>query len=92
MIKSFGDKETEKLFNRERSRVAGGVQRQAFMKLLRVHIAVRLDDLRMPPGNQLKALTGKRKGQHSIRINDQWRICFVWRDGNAYDVVVCDYH
>lgn len=68
------------------------MQERARAKLLAIDAAKRLDDLRQPPGNRLEALAGNRKGQHSIRINDQWRICFVWRDGEAFDVKIVDYH
>ena len=68
------------------------IQRCARAKVLMIDAAVRLDDLRSPPGNRLEALRGDRRGQHSIGINDQWRICFVWRDGEAWDVEVTDYH
>ena len=69
-----------------------GIERQARRKLLVLHNTKRLEDLKVPPGNRLEPLRGDRKGQWSIRINDQWRICFVWRDGDAYDVEVVDYH
>lgn len=68
------------------------IERVARRKLLYLHAAKRLDDLRVPPGNRLEALKGTRAGQYSIRINDQWRICFVWRDGEAHDVEMVDYH
>lgn len=93
MIKSFADKETEKLFQRESSRkFPADIQRKARMKLEILEGAETLDDLKVPPGNRLEKLTGNRQGQHSIRINDQWRICFVWKEGNAYDVEIVDYH
>jgi toxin HigB-1 len=93
MIKSFGDKKTRKLFDREPPRgISENIQRIAFRKLRMIHRATILDDLRVPPGNHLELLEGARKGQYSIRINDQWRICFVWRDGNAHDVEIVDYH
>ena len=69
-----------------------GVQKRAHLKLLAVHYAVQLDDLRIPAGNNLEALRGDRRGQHSIRVNDKWRICFVWRNGGAEDVELVDYH
>ena len=69
-----------------------GIERQARRKLLVLHNTKRLEDLKVPPGNRLEPLRGDRKGQWSIRINDQWRICFVWRDGDGYDVEVVDYH
>ena len=93
MIKGFADKETEKLWHRERSKaVPTQLQRVALRKLTQLQISGRLDDLRVPPGNRLEPLSGKRKGQHSIRINDQYRVCFVWEDGDAYGVEVTDYH
>jgi proteic killer suppression protein len=93
MIKTFADKETEKLFNRTVSRkLPQNVQLAARMKLEILDAAEVLQDLRIPPGNRLEKLSGDRKGQYSIRINDQWRICFVWRQENAYDVEIVDYH
>jgi proteic killer suppression protein len=93
MIKSFKCRETEKLFRRERSRkLPSDIQRQAQRKLYLLDAAVSLEDLRIPPGNRLEALAGNRKGQHSIRINAQWRICFRWKDNDAHDVEVVDYH
>ena len=93
MIKSFRCRETEKLFQRERSgKFPPDIQRQAQRKLYLLDAAVSLEDLRIPPGNRLEALAGNRKGQHSIRINDQWRICFRWKDNDAHDVEVVDYH
>jgi toxin HigB-1 len=68
------------------------IERAARRKLLYLHAAERLEDLRVPPGNRLEALKGDRSGQHSIRINDQWRLCFVWRGGHAYEVEIVDYH
>ncbi len=93
MIKSFRDKETQRLFHGHFiRRLPRDLQRLARRKLLQVDAATVLDTLRIPPGNRLESLKGDRKGQHSIRINDQWRICFTWRDGNAYDVEIVDYH
>ncbi len=93
MIHSFDCKETEQLFNREFSRkIPLGIQRTALRKLWMLDATVELNALRVPPGNRLEALSGKRSGQHSIRINDQWRVCFVWRDGNAHNVEIVDYH
>ena len=93
MIKSFADKETEKLFRRQPSRkLPEDIQRAARRKLEIIDGADVLQDLRVPPGNRLEKLSGARKGQHSIRINEQWRICFVWRSGDAYDVAIVDYH
>jgi len=81
------------VFERERARkLPADVQRRAHRKLLLLDAAQRLDELRLPPGNRLERLAGDRAGQHSIRINDQWRICFRWKEGDAYDVEVCDYH
>jgi toxin HigB-1 len=93
MIKGFADKETEKLWNRERSKaVLANLQRGALRKLIQLTNAEDLNDLRIPPGNKLEKLSGERAGQHSIRINIQYRVCFVWEDGDAYDVEIVDYH
>ena len=93
MIRSFSCRETERLFNDETSRrLPTQIQRAARRKLLLLHQARRLEDLRAPPGNRLEALKGDRNGQHSIRINDQWRICFRWEAGDAYGVEIVDYH
>ena len=93
MIKSFRDKETEKIFNRHFSKkLPQNIQQLARRKLIILDSATDLDTLRVPPGNRLEALKGDRKGQHSIRINDQWRICFKWRSDDAYDVEIADYH
>lgn len=93
MIKSFRDKATEQLFQGHPSRrLPPDIQRRAKMRLDRVDAAVDLDDLSLPPSHHLEPLRGARKGQHSIRINDQWRICFRWQAGNAYDVEIVDYH
>ncbi|MDH5768641.1 MAG: type II toxin-antitoxin system RelE/ParE family toxin [Nitrospirota bacterium] len=93
MIKSFRCKETETLFNRQHAtRLSANLQRVALRKLLLLDAADKLEDLLIPPGNRLEKLAGNRKGQHSIRINDQWRICFRWSEGNAYDVEITDYH
>jgi proteic killer suppression protein len=93
MIASFGDRETEALFRRERvRRIDPRIQPAALRKLRYLDAAATLDDLRVPPGNRLEALRGTRAGQHSIRVNEQWRIVFRWRDGNAHDVAVVDYH
>ena len=93
MIRSFRCKETEGLFGRRFSRrLPGDVQRVAQRKLAILDAADVLEDLRIPPANRLEKLHGKREGQYSIRINDQWRLCFVWREGNAYDVEIADYH
>ncbi|MDA8085889.1 MAG: type II toxin-antitoxin system RelE/ParE family toxin [Nitrospiraceae bacterium] len=93
MIKSFHCKETEKLFNRRSSsRLPSSMARSALRKLLILDGAERMEDLRVPPGNHLERLTGNRHGQHSIRINNQWRICFRWHQGDACDVEITDYH
>ena len=93
MIRSFGDKETKKIFDRLRSlQLPGDIQQVAYRKLRMVHNAQNLNDLRIPPANRLEKLLGKRMGQYSIRINEQWRICFEWHDGDAYDVEIVDYH
>ena len=93
MIKSFRCRDTEALFRRERVRKFGvDVERAAFRKLLMIDAASVIGSLKVPPGNRLEALKGDRRGQHSIRINAQWRICFVWRDGHAYEVEIVDYH
>jgi len=92
MIKSFRCKETEALFNDRRVLRFQGIESQARRRLLYLHQAKVLPDLRNPPGNELEALKGDRAGQHSIRINKQWRVCFVWKDGDAYDVEIVDYH
>ena len=93
MIKSFKDKETERLFHREISRkLPQDIQRVAFRKLRMLQRALSLEDLKAPPANRLEALKGDRKGQHSIRINDQWRVCFLWQEGDAHGVEIVDYH
>ena len=93
MIRSFADKETEKLFNRQFSRkLPPEIQRPARYKLEILDAAERLDDLRIPPSNRLEKLSGNRVGQYSIRINKQWRICFEWRDNSPYEVEIVDYH
>lgn len=92
MIESFKSKDTERLFNRRPSPRWGGIARAARRKLEMLAAAKSLDDLRFSPGNRLEALKGSRRGQHSIRINDQWRVCFIWRDGNAHEVEIVDYH
>jgi proteic killer suppression protein len=93
MIRSFADRETERIWAGGRSRrLPPDIQRSALQKLRLINRAQRLEDLRAPPGNRLEALAGDRRGQHSIRINNQWRICFHWRDGEAEDVEICDYH
>jgi toxin HigB-1 len=93
MILSFRDGETEALWLHGKSRrLPPDLQRRAFKKLAILNAAVALDNLAVPPGNRLEALRGTRTGQHSIRVNDQYRVCFRWRDGNAFDVAIVDYH
>ncbi|MFN8489288.1 MAG: type II toxin-antitoxin system RelE/ParE family toxin [Caldilineaceae bacterium] len=93
VIKSFADRETEKIFQREFSRkLPPAIQHRARIKLEIIDAAEVLEDLRIPPANRLERLTGNRQGQHSIRINEQWRICFVWRDNAAHEVEIVDYH
>ncbi|MDE3100518.1 MAG: type II toxin-antitoxin system RelE/ParE family toxin [Verrucomicrobiota bacterium] len=93
MIRSFACHETEKLFNDESSRrLPMQIQRVARRKLLLLHQARGLNDLRVPYGSHLEALKEARKGQHSIRVNDQWRVCFRWQGGDAFDVEIVDYH
>lgn len=93
MIRSFKNKDTEKVWNRERVPALGReLQRAAHRKLRILNAASELSTLRVPPGNRLEKLVGNRAGQHSIRINDQYRICFVWNDGGADDVEITDYH
>jgi len=85
VIRTFGDKETDR-------RLPHDIQASARRKLRMLNNAQSTEDLRIPPANRLEALKGNRRGQHSVRINDQWRICFAWRDGDAYDVEIVDYH
>ncbi len=93
MIKSFKDSETEKIYHRERSRkLPGDIQQIALRKLRMINNAKNISDLRIPPANRLEKLSKDRAGQHSIRINDQWRICFTWKEGDAYNVEITDYH
>lgn len=93
MIKSWRGADAEKLFDRRRSRrLPADLQRRALAKLLMLDAAETLDDLRIPPGNRLEKRSGRRAGEYSIRINEQWRICFVWEAGDAYDVEITDYH
>ena len=93
MIRTFKDKETEKIFNREWSRkFTADLQRIALRKLRMLNRSTNINDLRVPPANRLEKLKGDRTGQHSIRINEQWRICFVWRNNDAFDVEIVDYH
>ena len=93
MIDSFRDRETERVFLRERSRKFSGIlARSALKKLLLLDAADSIQDLRSPPGNRLERLTGDRSGQYSIRINEQWRLCFEWKAGSATNVEIVDYH
>jgi proteic killer suppression protein len=93
VIRSFKCKETERIFKRSYlKKYPVDMQRVALRKLRMLNRAEDLNDLRVPPGNRLEALKGKRKGQHSIRINDQWRICFLWQDKDVFDVEITDYH
>ncbi|MEO7684277.1 MAG: type II toxin-antitoxin system RelE/ParE family toxin [Gemmatimonadaceae bacterium] len=93
MIKTFADRRTRDLFlNGKAKRFPSDVAARAVRKLEYVDLAAKLEDLRVPPGNRLHALKDDRKGQHAISINDQWRICFRFVDGDAYDVAICDYH
>ena len=93
MIKSFADRRSTAIFAGYVVRgLPAQIQKRARAKTLAVDAASQLDDLRIPPGNRLAALRGDRKGQHSVRVNDQWRICFAWRDGEAWDVEIDDYH
>jgi proteic killer suppression protein len=93
VIKSFADRRTEELFvTGTAKRFPADIRARAVRKLEYVHLATKLEDLRVPPGNRLHALRSDREGQHAIAINDQWRICFRFVDGDAYEVEVCDYH
>ncbi len=93
MIKSFKSRETEKVFQRHFSRkLPQDIQQVAYRRLALLHSAKVLEDLMLPPSNRLEKLHDDREGQHSIRINDQWRICFIWQSGDAYDVEIVDYH
>jgi len=92
VIQSFASKDTEELFQYQHSKRFRAFERVALRKLLQLHAATELKVLASPPGNQLEALRGDRKGQHSIRINDQWRICFIWRARHCFSVEIVDYH
>jgi proteic killer suppression protein len=92
VIRSFRDKDVEALFNDITVRRFRSIERVARRKLLYLHRARVLEDLKAPPGNQLEALKGDRRGQHSIRINDRWRVCFAWKSGDAHEVEIVDYH
>lgn len=92
MIKTFRCREGEQIALGHHSRRFGNIERVARRKLRMIQTAANLEDLKAPPANRLEALRGARNGQHRIRINDQWRVCFVWRNGDAYDVEIVDYH
>jgi proteic killer suppression protein len=92
VIRSFGDAETERLFQQQPSKRFGAIEKAALRKLIHLNQARSLRDLAAIPGNRLEALKGSRKGQYSIRINDQYRVCFVWKDGDAWNVEISDYH
>lgn len=92
MIQSFGDEDTEKLFSGDRVKRYESFERIARRKLEMLNASVSVNDLKVPPGNRLERLKGNRSAQYSIRINDQWRICFIWKNGAAYDVQIEDYH
>jgi len=93
VIKTFKDAESEKIYQRERSRkLPSDIQQVALRKLRMINNAININDLRIPPANRLEKLSGDRAGQHSIRINDQWRICFEWRGSEAFNVEITDYH
>ena len=94
MIRSYRNKDVRELFEdgKRLKGIPANVQRRAVSKLQMIYAARNLDDLKVPPGNRLERLKGDRRGQHSIRINDQYRVCFRWRDGDAYEVEVVDYH
>lgn len=93
MVRGFRDRDAQRLFARQPVRRLGpDLQRVALRKLRQLDAATALEDLRVPPGNRLEKLSGDRAGQHSIRLNDQWRICFRWKKGDAYEVEIVDYH
>ena len=93
MIKTFADPDTERIFRGLRpQKIPIQIRERASRKLILLNAVEALQELRVPPGNRLEKLKGDRAGQHSIRINDQWRICFIWREGNAYEVEITDYH
>jgi toxin HigB-1 len=93
VIRTFADAETARIWSEEGSRrLPTAIQHRALNKLALLNRAARLDDLRVPPGNRLEALRGDRQGQYAVRLNDQWRVCFRWESGDAYDVEICDYH
>jgi len=93
VIKTFKDAETHKIYHRERSRkLPSDMQQVALRKLRMINNAININDLRLPPANRLEKLSGNREGQYSIRINSQWRICFQWKNGDAFNVEITDYH
>lgn len=93
MIRTYRNRETQRVFEGERERsFPTDIMQRARRKMVQISAAAELDELRVPPSNHLEALSGGRQGQHSVRVNRQWRICFVWRDGNAYEVELVDYH
>jgi toxin HigB-1 len=93
VIKTFKDAETQKVYQRERSRkLPSTIQQVALRKLRMLNNAININDLRVPPANRLEKLSGDREGQYSIRVNEQWRICFVWKNGDALNVEITDYH
>jgi proteic killer suppression protein len=93
VIKTFKDAETQKIYQRERSRkLPSDIQQVALRKLRMINNAININDLRVPPANHLEKLSGDRERQYSIRINDQWRICFEWKSGDAFNVEITDYH
>lgn len=92
MIQTFGSEETKRLFLHEHVKRFEAFERIPLRKLEMLHAAISLTDLKVPPGNKLEKLQGKRSKYHSIRVNNQWRLCFIWKDGNAYDVGIEDYH
>ncbi len=92
VIRSYGDRDTRQLFEAGGNRRYRAIERVALRKLQQLNAAGRLEEMAAPPANRLESLKGDRKGQHSIRINDQWRICFRWREGDAYEVEIVDYH
>jgi proteic killer suppression protein len=93
VIKTFKDAETQRIYQRERSRkLPSDIQQVALRKLRMINNAININDLRIPPANRLEKLSGNREGQYSIRINDQWRVCFEWKHGDAFNVEITDYH
>jgi proteic killer suppression protein len=92
MIRSFADADSEQVFHHRHSRRYAAFERVAFRKMRQIHRVSRVEELYEPPGNRLEKLKGNREGLWSLRINDQWRICFEWKDGDAYEVQIVDYH